>query len=396
MRINKSVLALAAGHFLIDNYSSMLGAFLPFLHEQLKLSMAQAGLLGGALTFSSSLMQPLYGLLADRFQSKIFAALAPAIAGVFIASLGLAPNFSALLILLVLGGVGIAAFHPQGAAITSEVSGRDQGYQMSVFITGGMIGYAFGPIFITLVITLAGLHHSYWAALPGVAVSAYLLLNGPSPRRVEAHSRRLRFTQQLRSKLRPLLLLYFLVVIRSAIQIVFVSFLPLYLTTRGYSAAQGSQMLTAFLLAGGSAGFVGGVLADRFGGKTIIALSMLGCLPFLLGFLWTKGPLALLLCVAGGAFLLFTTPVNIVMAQKLVPEGASTVSALMMGFAWGIGGLFVPLTGLCSDFFGMQATMASIVLLAIPGLILSLALPPNLETTGQAPHLEAISELPSS
>src|SRR2546426_5005089 len=272
MRINKSVLALAAGHFLIDNYSSMLGAFLPFLHEQLKLSMAQAGLLGGALTFSSSLMQPLYGLLADRFQSKIFAALAPAIAGIFIASLGLAPNFSTLLILLMLGGVGIAAFHPQGAAITSEVSGRDQGYQMSVFITGGMIGYAIGPIFITLVITLAGLHRSYWAALPGVAVSAYLLLNGPSPRRVEANSRRLRFTQQLRSRLRPLLLLYFLVVIRSAIQIVFVSFLPLYLTTRGYSAGQGSQMLTAFLLAGGSAGFVGGVLADRFGGKTIIAL----------------------------------------------------------------------------------------------------------------------------
>ncbi|HEV8130078.1 MAG TPA: MFS transporter, partial [Acidobacteriota bacterium] len=330
MKVHKSVLALAAGHFLIDNYSSMLGAFLPFLHERLNLSLAQAGILGGALVFSSSLMQPLYGYLADRFQSKIFAALAPGLAGVFIASLGLAPNFYALLVLLVLGGIGIAAFHPQGAAITSEVSQGDHGYQMSVFITGGMVGYALGPIFITGVIGLAGLHHSYWAALPGVVVTAYLLTYGPSPKRVEAHARRARFSQQIRSKIKPLLLLYFLVVIRSAIQIVFVSFLPLYMTMRGLRAAPASQTLTLFLLAGGSAGFLGGILADRFGGKAIIALSMVGSLPFLLAFLWTRGPLSVLLCAAGGAFLLFTNAVNIVMAQKLVPEGASTVSALMM------------------------------------------------------------------
>ena len=144
-------------------------------------------------------------------------------------------------------------------------------------------------------------------------------------------------------------------------------------------------MLTLFLLAGGIAGFVGGVLADRFGGKVIIALSMIGSFPMLLGFLWTDGLLSALLCAAGGAFLLFTTPVNVVMAQRLAPEGASTVSALMMGFAWGIGGLFVPVTGLMSDLFGLQAAMTGIALLTVPGFLLSLALP---ATVGVA-HVQA-------
>lgn len=375
MKVHRSVLALSAGHFFIDKYSSMLGAFLPFLHRELGLTLAQAGLLGGALMVSSSLMQPLYGYLADRFQHKIFAALAPGITGVFISCLGLAPDFATLMIFLILGGVGIAAFHPQGAAITSETSHHNLGYQMSFFISGGMLGYALGPIYITSVITLVGLKNSYWAAIPGVLMSLYLLLYGPAPRKVERHTRRENFSRQLREGRKPLLILYFLVVIRSAIQMVFVAFLPLYFTLRGFSEVQGSQYLTFFLLAGGSAGFLGGILADRFGGKRVIAISMLGTLPFLLGFLWTSGFWSVLLCVAGGAFLLFTTPVNIVMAQRLVPHGSSTVSALMMGFAWGMGGLFVPLTGAFSDHFGLEYTLSALVLLCIPGFFLALAIP---------------------
>lgn len=354
----------------------MLGAFLPFLHRELNLSLSQAGILGGTLIFSSSLMQPLYGYLADRFQHKAFVALGPAIAGVFICSLGRAPDFYTLLILLVLGGVGIAAFHPQGAAVTSEVSGRRRGYQMSVFITSGMMGYALGPTYITAVIALAGLKHSYWAAAPGILMSAYLLLYGPSPGKAETHhTRRELFPDQLKANRKPLLTLYFLVVIRSAIQMTFVAFLPLFYTLRGYSEVRSSQFLSLFLLAGGLAGFFGGVLADRFGGKRIIAVSMAGSLPLLLGFLWTQGGVSVWLCAAGGAFLLFTNPVNIVMAQELVPAGASTVSALMMGFAWGMGGAFIPLTGMFGEFFGLQSTLTGLVLLALPGFFLCLTLP---------------------
>ncbi len=368
-------MTLAGAHFLVDNYSSMLGAFLPFLHQKLNLSLSQAGILAGMLIFSSSLMQPLYGYLADRIQHRGFAALGPGLAGLFISMLGLAPDFFTLMLLVVLGGVGIASFHPQAAAVTSEQAGDHHGYQMSIFITGGMIGYALGPIYITTIISLAGLGYSYWAALPGLLMSAYMLVYGPSPRRTEVNSDHPRFRQQVTTKLRPLILLYFLVVIRSILQMVFVAFLPLYFTMQGYTEMQASRNLTLFLLSGGTAGFLGGLLADRFGGRTVIAWSMLASFPLLMGFLLTDGLVAILLAVAGGGALLFTTPVNIVMAQKLVPQAAGTISALMMGFAWGVGGGFVPMVGFLSDSFGLETTLIGLVFLTVPGFFVALALP---------------------
>ena len=375
MQIHKSILRLSAGHFLIDAYAGMLGAFLPFLHDKLNLSLSQAGILGGALVFSSSLMQPLYGYLADRLRHKVFAALGPAVAGIFICSLGLAPSFNSLLLLVMLGGVGIASFHPQGAAVTAQVGTRRRGYHMAVFITGGMVGYSVGPVYITSVITLAGLENSYWAALPGVLMSAYLLVYGPSLQKVGEHVGPIRLRERLKEKRRPLLIHYSLVVIRSINHLVFVAFLPLYLTMRGHSKMEAALSLTLFLLAGAITGLWGGILADRFGGKLVIAISMIGYAPLALAFLLTTGPLSIVLCTLAGAFLLFANPVNVVMAQRLIPESASTVSALMMGFAWGVGGFIIPLIGILSDIFGLQTILLWLILLCSPGVLPAFLLP---------------------
>src|SRR5581483_7247711 len=106
----------SAGHFFVDLYSSALGVFQPVLGEKLGLSLTQAGLLGGLMVFASSVVQPAYGYLSDRYQSRLFSGLGPAVAGIFIASLGLAPNFGWLALMVLLGGSGIAAFHPQASS----------------------------------------------------------------------------------------------------------------------------------------------------------------------------------------------------------------------------------------------------------------------------------------
>lgn len=375
MKVHRSVVELASAHFLIDNYSSMLGAFLPFLHRELGLTLSEAGILGGILVFSSSLMQPVYGFLSDRLGHKVFSALAPAVAGTFIASLGVAPGFGVLALFVFMGGAGIAAFHPQGASLAASVVQSRAGFNLSFFIAAGMIGYSLGPVFISSVILLVGLENSFWAALPGILMSVYLLRSGPSPEPVDRSVSKPPLTRLLEGHWLPLSLLYTLVVIRSIIQLVFVAFLPLYFTTLGKSEMEGSQYLSLFLLAGGIASFIGGVLADRYGGKKIIAISMAGCFPFLFGFLTTEGPVSIVFCTLGGAFLLLSTPVNVAMAQRLIPEGAGTVSALMMGFAWGVGGLFVPLVGSVSDTYGLQQTLMVLIFVAIPGFFLSLVLP---------------------
>jgi FSR family fosmidomycin resistance protein-like MFS transporter len=173
----------------------------------------------------------------------------------------------------------------------------------------------------------------------------------------------------------PLLLLYVLVVIRSAVQMCFVSFLPLYLSQRGMTPVMAGKITTLFLFFGALGGFSGGTLADRFGGKNVISFSMLSSSPFIIAFLMTEGINSYALLAIGGVALLSTVPVNVVMAQSLVPHSASVVSALMMGFAWGMGGMFVPIVGRIADVAGLGQGLLAVALLPLAGFAVSLLLP---------------------
>ncbi len=121
------------------------------------------------------------------------------------------------------------------------------------------------------------------------------------------------------------------------------------------------------------------MIAERFGARRVIALSFGLSLPLFLGFVWTQGALSVFLGVAATACLLSTTPINVVLAQKLIPHGASTISALMMGFAWGMGGLFVPVFGRISEATGFHSALVYTALLTVPGLVFSLFLPKEIE-----------------
>jgi FSR family fosmidomycin resistance protein-like MFS transporter len=181
----------------------------------------------------------------------------------------------------------------------------------------------------------------------------------------------------LRAVWKPMTILYFLVVIRSVVQVTFSQFLPLYLHLhRGYSLAASSYITSLYLLGGALGGFAGGNLSDRFGGRRVIVISMAGSAPFLMLFVFTTGMLSISGLIIGGLILLFTIPVNVVMGQELVPSQAGTVSALMMGFAWGMAGLiFIPLTGWVADHLSIQHAFAGLVLFPIIGTFLALKLP---------------------
>src|SRR5215471_20543977 len=134
------------GHFLVDLYSGALGALQPLLQSRYGLNFTQAGILGGVMVCSSSVMQPVYGLLSDRWHSRMFTVLAPGLAGIFISSLGLASGFGGLLAMIWMGGAGIASFHPQAAANATAGIRQNRSAAMAVFICSGTVGLACGPI----------------------------------------------------------------------------------------------------------------------------------------------------------------------------------------------------------------------------------------------------------
>lgn len=366
----------SVGHFFIDLYSSTLGVFQPLLIDKLHFSLTQAGLLGGMMSFASSVTQPAFGYLSDRFRTRLFAVLAPATAGIFISALGLASSYWMLFAMLVVGGLAISAFHPQ-ASSRATVGLKHRARWMAVFISAGTLGLAFGPASFAALFRTVGLEGAAIGAVPGVLTTVLLLALLPEHQRA-ADAPRHRFDlRPLAAVWKPLAVLYMLVFLRSVVQVSFTQFLPLYLgRERGYSMSDASWALSMYLAAGAIGGFSGGQLADRFGGKRIIQISMFGSLPLLLLFFLTRGPLSLFGLAIGGLILLFTIPVNVVMAQELVPSQAGTVSALMMGFAWGMAGLiFIPLTGWAADHYSLHNTLLAQMIIPVVGGILTFFLP---------------------
>ena len=372
-----SLAYLSLGHFFIDFYSNALGVFVPLLVDKLGITLTEAGFLGGLLSFSSSVTQPVYGYLSDRFRSPLFATLAPAVAGIFIASLGLAPSFGWLIALVFLGGAGVASFHPAGSSrVISDVEPAKRQQAMAIFISCGSLGLAFGPSVFSYLFDTIGMPRAYLAAIPGVVVTLILVFFLPPATAVPHRSASKFDFSELRPVWAPLTILYLCVFLRSLVQISFSALLPLYLhKERGYALSEASHLLSFYLAAGAIGGFIGGSMAQRFGGKRIIQISFLGSLPLLAVFFLSTGWVASTALIAGGFLLLFTIPVNVVMAQELAPTQAGTVSALMMGASWGMAGLIgIPLIGWVGDHYTLHTALSGLVVAPLLGFLLTLRL----------------------
>jgi FSR family fosmidomycin resistance protein-like MFS transporter len=147
------------------------------------------------------------------------------------------------------------------------------------------------------------------------------------------------------------------------------------LTRQGQSLTYSGTAVAAYLFASGIGGFLGGPAADRFGERRVIALSLVVAVPFLFASTLTTGWPFVVLVALGGFFLQSTLPVNVTFGQALAPVSAATVSSLMMGFAWGSGGLSVPFVGMVADRIGIEPTLRGLALMPIAAALLALPLP---------------------
>ena len=143
---------LSIGHGSVDLYSSVVSTLQPLLVERFGLSFTQAGWLGGIFMFSSAVLQLPFGVLADRVHSRLFSALSPAVAGLFLSTLFWATGFPSLLVLVFLGGLAIAAFHPLSTREASTAGGARPGLSVGIFITSGTFGLSLGPVYFSTIV----------------------------------------------------------------------------------------------------------------------------------------------------------------------------------------------------------------------------------------------------
>jgi FSR family fosmidomycin resistance protein-like MFS transporter len=371
--LHPTILLMAATHFAVDGYSNIFAPLLPLLIPHLGLSLAAAGTLTMCFQLAASVSQLGFGHLADRWRPRVLLMVGPLVCVSVLSLIGLAPSALVLGIILVAGGLGGSAFHPPAAALVHRLAGYRQGFAMALHITGGSLGFSLGPLLFAPIIQRVGLGWSPIVALPGLLWLAWCLRRVPS---FDAHEERGDGRlATLRPYAAPLALLYSIVVLRTLASLSFATFVPVMLTRRGLSVSAAAVAVSSYLFASSVGGFIGGPLADRFGAKRVIALSLVVAVPFLVAAPLLHGWSFMVVLAVGGLFLQSTLPVNVTFGQQIAPVSAATVSSLMMGFAWGTGGLAVPLVGMLADRIDIGPTLMIMGLLPLAAAACALPLP---------------------
>ncbi len=367
--LHPSIWKVASTHVVVDAYTNIYAPMLPLLMPHLGLSYAAAGTLAMCFQMANSVSQLGFGALADRWRPRTLVILGPLLAVIVLSFVGLATSAVTLGLILVVGGLGGAAFHPPAAALVYRLADHRKGLAMSAHLSGGSLGFSAAPVMFAPFIAYMGLHWSPAIMIPGLLALSVTLRHVPPMPMPAAHERSTWAT--LRPAAVPLTLLYFTIVLRTATSYGFMTFAPTLLTEGGFTIGEASTAVSIYLFASGVGGFIGGPLADRHGPRRVIFWSLVAAVPFMAvaPLLSPVGFTALL--AIGGLLLQSTLPISVTFAQSFVKGGAATVSSLMMGFAWGMGSLFVPLIGVSADRFGIEQTL--VVLAFIPLLAASLA-----------------------
>ena len=374
----KVLLLLSSGHLVTDLYQGALPVILPFLKAKLMLSYTATGIILLVGTLTSSVIQPLFGYISDRKEKPLLLPLGCLCAGLGFSMLALPSSFALVLPLVVLSGLGIASYHPEGFRTAHFFTGEKKVTGMSIFSVGGNLGFAIGPLLALFVVQSFGFERLPVMLTPALVFVATILLFWRAiaiPRAAAQAAGSARQAGAGTAQWLSLFVLICVVVMRSWIQVGLLTYIPFYFidVLKG-DVLQAGTLVTTFLTGGAIGTLAGAPLADRWGHKRYIILSMLLSSLLMPLFFVTDG--ILLFAVLGllGMILISTFSVTIVMAQHLIPQGLGVASGLMAGFAIGTGGICVTLLGVIADHFGVLAALRSIMVLPVIGLLLALGL----------------------
>jgi len=352
---------------MIELSSQFLPVVYPIIRETMGLSYAQVGLLALVASLGTSVAQPLFGYLSDRWDPRWMSALSVAWIGLIMGLVGLAGSYATLALTIGLGVLGSAAYHPPGATIASSAVRGRRGVSVSIFSVGGSAGSALSPLLITAGIGWLGMRGT--VVLIPLAISYSLLLfallrrTGRPPQRHASTARRL----PPRNVLNGLTLVVLAVMCLAWFQGSLRTYLPIWVEQQSGSLSAGGRLMFTLMATMGVGSLIGGALSDRIGRwqMLVIVLALLAPASWL--FVGASGVAQWVLIVVIGVLLGATFPVSIVMAQETWPSGMGIASGLVMGLGWLPAGIGASVTGAIADRVSLEAGLRTLLIPALIG-----------------------------
>jgi FSR family fosmidomycin resistance protein-like MFS transporter len=362
--LSSRVWLMTFGHLVIDSNAALLFALLPLFVSHLHINFAQAGALATLLLMTSSVTQPLFGFAQDKSPLFPMSSLGLLIAGLAMGLTGFVTSYAQMIGLVLVAGVGVAAFHPQAVAQTARASAGHQAWGIAIFFTGGSTGTGIMSLLIVPLASRFGSHATLVVLVPAVVAA---LLFGRAYRSwirpVAKQAGGATAAASMRAVALPLSMLLTVSILRSAVMTAYLTFLPTLVVFRTGSLGLGAAALAAFLFAGSLGALVGGAAAQRFGSAPVVVLSLIAGLLGLLPVPWLPGALLVPWMFVAGVLMFASEAQVTALAQRLLPAFVGVASSLMMGVGLGIGNAGALVTGAVADQRGIQLALTATTLL---------------------------------
>ena len=374
--LNKPLMTLAGGHFTVDMYSGLLPVLYPILTDRFDLDLKTVGMVALAYSGTSSVSQPFFGWLADRYGTR-FTGLALAWSAILFATIGFAPSFPLLVLFAALAGLGSGAFHPFGAINANAViDDKNKNMAMSIYSTGGTLGVAIGPMVGAVLFHVFGMRGTAVMLIPGITIALWLLfaMKGGGV----AGSRSKTYVAPAVKHTVPMFMVGMIVAVmmlRMFPTIGLQNFIPLWYDDMGYGASFYGPLATVIVLSSAVGALGTGSLADKYGRRGVMLVTIALSIPAVWAFAEFPGNWAF---VTGGAIGFLsgsTSPLMLVMAQQLMVGRAGVASGLLLGLGFVAGAIGTPIFGAIGDAFGMQNAVRSQIIVMVASFVAAWFLP---------------------
>ncbi|WP_409174887.1 MFS transporter [Brevibacillus fortis] len=356
--VYRMLFAISIAHLLNDSLQAVIPALLPIVEKNLALTFTQVGMILLVMNLTSSVLQPFVGYFSDRKSIPLLPPLALIVSGLGMLALAFSGNYFFVLVAVACVGIGSAIFHPEASRFAHLASGPRRGLGQSIFQVGGNAGQALAPLMTILVFANLGQTGAAWFLLPAILASGILLYVAlwyrGQQRLKKATAAPVTYTNR-NKRLIALGLLIVIVSVRSWMNAGYQSFYQFYLMyVKDMDYANAQLVIFGFLFAGAIGTFFGGPLSDRFGKRNLLIISTLGSLPLTLLTPYVSGFWAFPLLVISGFIMLSSFSVTVVYAQELLPGKIGTVSGLIIGLAFGMGGMGALVFGYLADLYSLS------------------------------------------
>lgn len=361
----KTLIWLDGAHFINDIYTGFLNPIMPFIAEQVKISMPVATIILSCSHIFSSLLQPYFGFFADKMRKRALIFWGLLFTSIFIPLVPASDNIAFMVLFIVLGSLGSSLFHPQSLGFVVKFSTSEIARNMGIFIAMGTLGFSMGPLLSSTIAQYFGLEKMPLLSVLGITWAILMFSCVPKFSHIKAPKSDLKLKQALVDILsnKKLNILNIIAMLKSLITTSSSILLPFLWKSQGFSKLQIGIALFGFLLLGGIASLLSPKFEKKIGTANVFYISMITTCPMMILFMLTYKTLPALsfaIYVLMGFVTMFATPITMSMAQQVLPQYKSIIGGFINGFSWGVVAIAMSIIG-----FIAQATSIVPVLVVI-------------------------------